>query len=345
MEGFRTVGREPRAGIILTLLSAKYVVQGMLRVLTVVLAIELLGLGESGVGWLNAALGIGGALGAGVTVVLIGRRRLSPAFAAGILLWGLPLMLLYAWPQTLFAVVCLGIVGVGRSFMDVSGKTLLARVTPEIAMARVFGILEAFYMAALAVGSVLAAVVVDKAGIRVAIGVGSLILPVAALVLWRPLSASDRGPVVSRDRLALIMGVPMFAPLSAQSIERLAANLRPLAAEAGTQLIKQGDVGDLFYILEEGRAHATVDGHEVARYDPGGYFGEIALIRDVPRTATVTMLTDAQVFALDRTEFLLAVTDHPESLTAAHETVGSRLNATADAVRPPDAQGTGGVNG
>ena len=137
----------------------------------------------------------------------------------------------------------------------------------------------------------------------------------------------------------------MFAPLSAQAIERLAANLQPTVAEAGIHLINQGDVGDRFYILEEGRALATVDGHEVARYDAGGYFGEIALLRDVPRTATVTMLTDAQVFALDRTEFLLAVTDHPESLTAAHETVGSRLDATADAVRPPDAQGTGGVNG
>jgi MFS family permease len=335
LEGFRTVRREPRAGVILTLLSAKYVVQGMLRVLIVVLALEVLHLGQAGVGWLNAALGIGGALGAGVTVMLIGRRRLSPAFAAGIVLWGIPLVLLNVWPLRLFAALCLGMVGVGRSLMDVSGKTLLARVTPEIAMARVFGVLEALYMAALAVGSVLAAVLVDRAGTRVALGVGGAVLPVVALLLWRSLSASDRGPVVSRDRLELIMGVPMFAPLSAQAIERLAANLLPVTAKAGTDLINQGELGDRFYVLDEGHANATVDGREVATYDHGDYFGEIALLRDTPRTASVTALTDVAVFALDRTEFLLAVTDHPESLAAADETVGTRLTATAGIVVDP----------
>jgi CRP-like cAMP-binding protein len=135
---------------------------------------------------------------------------------------------------------------------------------------------------------------------------------------------------VSRDRLDLIMNVPMFAPLSAQAVERLASKLQPMVTEAGITLITQGDVGDRFYILEEGRAHATVDGQEVATYTHGDYFGEIALLRDIPRTATVKTLTPAKVFALERTEFLLAVTDHPESLTAAHESAGTRMSATSE---------------
>jgi MFS family permease len=346
LEGFRTVRREPRAGVILALLTAKYVVQGMLRVLLVVVAIDLLQLPQAGVGWLNAALGIGGALGGGVTILLIGRRRLSPAFAAGILLWGIPLVLLDAWPVTISAVIFIGMVGVGRSLMDVSGKTFLARVTPEIAMARVFGVLEALYMAALALGSVVAALLVATEGTRFALGVGGAVLPVVALVLWRSLSASDRGPVVSRDRLDLIMNIPMFAPLSAQAIERLAANLEPLVAMAGTTLITQGDVGDRFYVLDQGEARAEVDGHEVATYTRGDYFGEIALLRDIPRTATIKALSDTKVFALDRTEFLLAVTDHPESLTAAHETAGTRMSATAEILEAPAAhKGTEGSKG
>jgi MFS family permease len=344
LEGFRAVRHEPRAGVILALLTAKYIVQGMLRVLLVVVAIDLLKLPQAGVGWLNAALGIGGALGAGVTVLLIGRRRLSPAFAAGILLWGIPLVLLDAWPVTVSAVIFIGMVGVGRSLMDVSGKTFLARVTPEIAMARVFGVLEALYMAALALGSVAAALLVAAQGTRVALGVGGAVLPVVALVLWRSLSASDRGPVVSRDRLDLIMNVPMFAPLSAQAIERLAANLEPLEAAAGTTLITQGDAGDRFYVLDQGQARAQVAGREVATYAHGDYFGEIALLRDIPRTATVTTLTDTRIFALDRTEFLLAVSDHPESLTTAHETAGTRITATAKILENPSGvQGHGRV--
>jgi MFS family permease len=234
------VAGEPRARVIVLLLSSKFLVQGMLRVLLVVLALELLHLQASGVGWLNAALGLGGALGTGATVLLIGRRQLSPAFGAGIVLWGAALILLYALPPA-WAVGCLlALTGIGRSLMEVAGRTLLGRVAPDRILARVFGAVESLYMAALALGSLVASAVIAWTGTRGALLVAGGVLPVLAVGLARPLAESDRGPLVSRRQLDLLLSVPMFTPLSAPVIERLASRLVPEHHAAGTRLIEEG---------------------------------------------------------------------------------------------------------
>ena len=95
--------------------------------------------------------------------------------------------------------------------------------------------------------------------------------------------------------------------------------------QAGTEVIRQGDPGDRFYVIESGRLRVTVDGAPAGELGPGEFFGEIALLRNVPRTATVTAETESRLHALDREEFLAAVTGHAPSARAADAVVGARL--------------------
>jgi CRP-like cAMP-binding protein len=108
-------------------------------------------------------------------------------------------------------------------------------------------------------------------------------------------------------------------------VEQLAARLVPVQARAGEEIIRRGDQGDRFYVVGSGEVEVLLDGQPPRREGPGSYFGEIALLRDVPRTATVRAATDVELFALDRDDFLPAVTGHGGSSEAAEAVIGSRL--------------------
>ena len=307
----------------------KHVVLGALRAFLVIAALGLLGMGPGGPGVLSTALGVGGALGAGTALLLVGRRRLTPSLVAGALLLGLPIAAIGVWPGVALALVSLAVSGVGRSLIDVGSRTLLGRVSPEEAIARFLGILDGSSYAGLAIGTGAAAILVEAAGAKTALVVVGLALPAIVLALLKPLMAIDQGPLVSHDRLRLILGVPMLTPLPPGSVERLAFRLEPIVAEEGTTLIRQGDVGDRFYVLEAGSAAADVDGRVVATYGPGDSFGEIALLRDVPRTASVRTTSTSRVMALDRAVFLSVLTDEPESRLEAERVASDRLRDTA----------------
>jgi CRP-like cAMP-binding protein len=109
------------------------------------------------------------------------------------------------------------------------------------------------------------------------------------------------------------------------TLEHLAGRLVPLRLEPGTVVVREGDPGDRFFIVAEGTVEVSEYGRAIAELGPGGYFGEIALIRDVARTATVTTATQTVLYALDRDDFLAAVTSHAPSAEAAEEVVSSRL--------------------
>jgi len=328
IEGARLLFHEDRGTLVVGLTFAKHIVMGALRAFLVIVALGLLGMGSGGPGALSVALGVGGAVGAGTTVVLMGRRRLSPALVLGAMLLGLPVVAIAAWPRVGLALLALAVAGTGRSLIDIAGRTLLGRVSPEEALARFLGMLEGSSYAGLAIGSGLAALLVHLFGIRSARVVTGLFLPVVVLVLLKPLTSIDRSPLVSRDRLELILGVPMFAPLPPESVERLALLLQPVIVERGASFIRQGDVGDRFFILESGGAHAFADGVIVATYERGGSFGEIALLRDVPRTATVTATIPSRAMALDRAHFLAVLTEEPAGLRAAEQVADTRIEDT-----------------
>jgi len=326
LAGFRTIGTNQRLAIILGLFGAVALVLGATEVLIVNIAIDLLGLGQAGVGYLNAAFGVGALIGAIVAAGFVGVRRLSVPFLFGATLIGAPLALFAASPSTGLAAVCLGVVGLGNTVLDVSGFTLLQRAVPESVLARVWGVLGLTLSASFGIGAAIAPALLAGLSLETTLLVLGIVMAILAIVLGpRLISIDTAATAPAADRIDLLRRIAIFAPLPGTTLERLAGQLIPVSITAGTTLIRQGEQGDRFYVISSGEMEVTADGRPVAKLGPGDYAGEIALLRDVPRTATVTAVTDADVFALEREDFLGAVTTHVASREAAETAVGSRL--------------------
>jgi MFS family permease len=325
LAGFRTAGTNGPLRALLGLLTAQTLVAGALQVYVVVVAFDF-GQGAAGVGYLNSAIGIGALVGGVIALSLAGVRRLSPPFALGVVGWGVPLILLGIWPELGVALVLLAIVGVANSVVDVAGFTLVQRAVPEDVLARVFGIVQMLWLLSLAVGALVAPAIVSAFGIELALIVSGTFLVVLVAVAFPTLTRIDASAEApGHDELRLLASVPIFAPLPGGMLEHLSARLVPLRLEAGTEIVREGDAGDRFFIVAEGTVEVSEYGRAISELDQGGYFGEIALLRDVPRTASVVSKTDVVLYALDRDDFLAAVTSHAPSTEAAEEVVSSRL--------------------
>lgn len=318
--------------LIALVLSAATVVIGALDILFVATALELLGASASWAGFMYAAFGLGGVLGAVATVTLVGRRRMTPALAASGGLVGLPISAIGVIPAMVSAPVLFALSGAGFSVLTVAGRTLLQRTAPEALLARVFGILEGLTMFSLAIGSIITGALVSAFGVAWALVLEGLLVPAVLLLVWTRLSALDRNArQPDPEALALLRRLPIFAPLSAPSIERILAELTWLDVPSGRVLIREGETGDRFYILAEGRVEASIHGEPVGVQGAGDHFGEIALLRNVPRTATVTALTPVRLVAIERERFLEAVTGHPQSRASAEAVAEALLRkGTAD---------------
>ena len=327
--GFRTVGSDSRLRILLGLFSAQTLVAGALTVLIVVMAFELLDLGESGVGWLNSAIGVGALVGSIAALSLAGMRRLSPAFIGGVVLWGLPLVAIGIWSEPAVAIVLLAVVGAGNSLVDVAAFTLIQRAVPDEVLARVFGVIQFLWISTFGLGGLLIVPVIDWLGADVALLVAGAFLPVLALLTGPTLLRLDAAAEAPGAELSLLRSIPIFAPLPGTPLEHLASRLVPLRVDPETVIVRQGDSGDRFYVVVEGEVEVAVDGTVVSELGPGGYFGEIALIRDVPRTATATARTPVVLYALERDDFLAAVTGHAPSEAAAEDVASARLASVA----------------
>jgi MFS family permease len=325
LAGFRTIARERRLRLLVGLFSAQTFVDGMLNVLIVVIALDLLDAGNAGVGFLNSAIGIGGLLGAVAAAGLVGRRRLAADFGTGIFIWGVPIALVAIWPNQVFAIVLLGIVGIGNTLVDVSGMTLMQRAAPDEVLARVFGVLESLLLLTVGLGALVAPFLLDWLGTRGALIVAGALLPLLIVPAWPQLTAIDRDGRVPKEQLALLRGNDIFAPLQASTLEQLADRLQEVRVPAGEVIVRQGESGDRFYLIEAGTVEVAVDGRPGHELGPGEGFGEIALLRNVPRTATVTARTDAVLYALERDDFVPAVTGSGPSLSAAEAVIGMRL--------------------
>jgi len=323
--GFVTLGKEKGLRVLVLLLVSQTLVAGALNVLIVVTALQLLDLGEEGVGFLNSAVGIGGLVGAMVSAALIG-RRLTTNFLVGIVLWGIPIALIGVFPDPLPVLLFLALVGLGNTLVDVSAFTLLQRAVPDDVLARVFGAVQGLWVATLGLGAIVAPLLIAAVDIRGALIITGALLPILAMVLRGRLTALDEVPVPERE-LALLRAIDLFAPLPAPTLESLAGSLVPVRVAAGEEVFRQGDIGDRYYIVAEGAVDIVADGRVVAVTGKGGYFGEIALLRDVSRTATVRAKSDVELLALDRDHFISAVTGHAASADAADRVIASRLGS------------------
>ncbi len=324
--GFETALRERRPRLVIGLVFAQAFVRGCLNVLIVVTVFEVLDAGPGAVGYLTAALGVGGLIGAFGSLAVV-RHRLAVPFGLALVFWGLPIALVAPRPDLALTLVLLAIVGAANSVEDVALFTLIQRIVPDDVLTRVLAVVWAAAMGAVALGSVAAPALVEAAGPRRALVAVGAILPLLTLLSWRGLVEIDKTVAAPTAGLALVDAVPMFAPLSIAAKEYMARCLVSVPVSAGEVVIRAGDPGDRFYIVADGEFDVLADGAE-RKMGGGDYFGEIALLRDVPRTATIRAVVDGQLYALERADFLAAVTSHSAARVAGEAVVEERLTGT-----------------
>jgi MFS family permease len=337
VRGLALLTSEPRLRLILGLGVAQTITRGALNVLLVVVAIDLLDVGDAGVGWLNAAVGAGGVLGGLVAFTAVRGGRLGVGFGLGTALFGAPLIVLGALPELVAAVVLLGLIGVGNALIDACAFTLLARLTDETVLARMFAGFEALLTLGVAAGGLLAPLVVELLGLRAALVAVGVLAPLAVAAAWPALRRLDRLMAVRDADIVVLRAIPMLRPLPAATIEQLGGRLEHEEFSPGEIVFEQGMEGERFYAIEDGSAEVLHDGRHVGLLGPGECFGEIALLRDEPRTATVRAAAAAplRVSALPRGAFLTAVTGYPASAAAGERVVTRRLDALGRGQEPP----------
>jgi MFS family permease len=324
-EGFRTIAHDRRLQLVIGLFSCQTLVNGAMGVLLAVSALELLHLGPAGVGYLNSAVGVGGLVGAVFSLMLVGRRRLAGMFGLAVAGTGGPMIFIAPHPSAAIAIVAFGLIGLSNIIEDVAGFTLLQRTIPPEVLARVFGVVHSLFFATIAVGAILAPRLIHLMGIRWSLVAVGAVLPILTVATRIPLVRLDDAAVDRARQLELLQAIPIFSPLSAPVLEGLAARLAAVSVPAGEEIVRQGDPGDRFYVISSGEVDVSIDGRPQTAMGPSDHFGEIALLRDVPRTATVKARTDVELFALERDDFLAAVTGHAASAEAAEAVVGARL--------------------
>lgn len=318
----------PGAATVLFDFGGQVFVRGLSTALVVVASIELLGLGEAGVGLLGAAYGLGGFAGALGAVGLAGRRHLGPVFAVALSLWGLPLAIIGAVPLPAVAFGALVVSGVANGVLDVAGFTLLQRGVPTRARAPVFGLLEAVIGVGVSAGSLVVPALIAGLGSRGALAVAGAVLPILAVATWPRIRRADDEAVVPQRELSLLRGIPLFARLPMSALERVAESLQPVAFEPREVVMREGDPGDSYLVIAAGAIEITKSGRVVNHCGPGEGIGEIALIQSVPRTVTATATETTVGFTLSSADFLAAIAG-PTSAAAAAEVAAERLARSA----------------
>jgi hypothetical protein len=309
------------------MLGALALVDGLSEVLAVAVCLELLDLGDAGVGTLNAVFGVGGLTGGAVALGLLGRGRFAAASRAGALAVGLPLALLAAAAHTPVAVIAWIGLGIGYALTESTGQVLVQRLASDEALGRAFGVIESLAMLAMGAGGLVAGILVDATGVRGSLVLCAAVLPALALARRRGVSQLDARGAVPAEALATLRGTDLFGVLPLATVETLARRAERVGAPAGTVIVRQGDTGRTFYVIERGEVVVEQDGGLLRREGPGDSFGEIALLHDVPRTATVTATADSELLALGREDFLAAVTGHRRASRTAGDVAELRLAA------------------
>jgi MFS family permease len=317
--------RNPQIRVLLALHTFYFVLIGALDLLCVILAVDYLHMGPGGPGFLNAALG-GGALLAGfVTAFLVGRRHLANTLTITLSIAVVALALIGAIPSVAPAILLIGTVGLAGAVFDVTSRTLLQRSAPSDALAGSFSILEALMDAGLALGAILVRVAIAIGGLKAALFAPAVVALLLIAGLWRRIRKVDASATVPQVEIQLLRSISIFAALPAPSLEGIARDLDPLTVPQGTVVIKEGDRGDCYYAIAHGELAVSRDGRLLRSVSRCDGFGEIALIRDVPRQATVTAITDASLYTLDREIFVQAVTGHATAASAVGRVISDHL--------------------
>ncbi len=335
--GLRALLADRRMRIVGVVFTALFFIEAAGDVMSVITVLELLGIGEGSVGWINAVWATGALVAGAVLAVLHDRGHLAAGLTIGCLILGGGFALPGAWPVVAAAFASYFLLGFGFAFVEVAVRTLLQRIGSDETLARVIGFLETSRLTAYAAGSIAAPALVALLGVRGALLVLGSLLPVLVLLRWRALREFEIGAPVSERDFGLLRESAIFAPLSVDSLEGLCRGVVEVDADPGQELVTQGEPGERFYLIATGEVEVIEDGIFKRRMGPGSGFGEIALLREVPRTATVRATRATHLIAIDSGSFLDAVTGHLRSRQSAHAVARRWLGGSGqDGRRPED---------
>lgn len=325
-EGARVLWQLPGPRLIAIGAVAQTFVRGALGVLLVVLALDVLDIGESGVGLLTAAIGLGGLAGAALTALVMIDRPLGPVFGLALAAWGLPMVLLAPAPTTALALLAMVAVGVANAFVDVSAFGLLQGCIPDARRTAGLGAVRSVVSLGTAVGGIAASVLITWLGPLPALALVGATLPALAIIGWPRWRRLDEALLVPREQVAALRACPLFSPFTLAQLEQLAAGTQLVRFPAGHTVITEGDPGDAFYLLAEGEVAVSVAGRPARSLGPGEGFGEVALLRGGVRTATVTATTALLAYRVDAATFISAVSGSAVSRDAAEDAMRGYVN-------------------
>jgi CRP-like cAMP-binding protein len=302
------VTRRSRLGGILVMSGLRTFVRGMWLAVAVIASIRLLHAGSAGVGLLMLAAGVGSLIAAPLSSLLLRRARVGTPAVVALVACGLPLAVVAGVPVFNLALAVVVAWGAGMALADITTTSIVYRLVETPMAPRVTGIIESTKLALEGLGGFLAPVLVLLIGVRGALWVAAVPLPLVAVTGWRMLHRMDANAGERAQLLELVHRVHWLHSLDVPSLENLVGRLAPVFVPAGgTDVVRQGDDGSLFYIVVSGNAEVLVNGFVVGAMSRGDSFGERALLRDVPRMATVRSLSPMRLLALSRENFLAAV--------------------------------------
>jgi predicted MFS family arabinose efflux permease len=329
--GLREVRAAPELRESAGLLAAVGLIYGVLDVLMVVVAVKLVGLGTAGVGILKAAWGAGGLVGGFAALTLLARGRFSTALDAGAALIAVPLTIIALAADPLVAVGGLLVLGLGHAVAETAGRTFVQRLASDESLARALAVAETGSRLTVALGSILAPLLIALLGIRGALLATALVLPAVVMARWRAMQDLDAQAAVPERQLQALRALDIFAPVPLATVETLAIRSRPRVVVASEQILAPGDIGSRLYVIADGGVEVQA-GSVVRRLGPGDYFGEIALLRDVKRAAGVVATSDGLLYVLGRADFLQGVTGRVHATQAARRLPEARPRAST---QPP----------
>jgi hypothetical protein len=332
VEGIAALRGNWGALALLALLGSTFLVDGANEPLSITFNAEVLDLGEASAGLLAGAYGIGLALGGATQAGIAMRRTLGPIVLAGSAIMGLSLISVALLGQLATAFLALTACGIGASMVIVSARTLLQRSTDNLVLARVLAVQEGVKTTGQALGSLVGPLLIVLLGASLAFIPVGLIILLSGLLSFRAVRRLESTATVRVREAQLLAGVPFLSPLAPYELEHLAQSALWRRYAAGTDVVRQGDEGDAFYVVAQGELSVTVDGRlREHTLGPGDGFGEIALLHQVRRTATVTTLTDCELLMVDMAQFLAAITASADGTDLAREVSQARLAADRDA--------------
>ena len=307
----------PGAGGVLAIAGGQYLLIGAFDLILVVYAIDALGLGDAGPGLLATCVGVGALASALVSTILVRRDRLAPLMIGSLVGIAIASLVLGAAPTLALAIALLPVVGFSGSLLNLTSRMLLQRATPPDALGSIFGAIELLAGIGMVAGSLLAQLLIAATGVEGSLIGICLFFTLLLMLTRRSLRVADDSADIPIVAISLLRRLPAFAPLQPFALEAVARAAAEISVDAGQIVMTEGEEGDRFYAVADGSFDIVTGGRHVSTAERGGCFGEVALLANVPRTATITASRPGCLLAINRVPFLIAVTGSDSSRQAA----------------------------